>query len=1590
MNKNITSLNNLKLCFLLFTCLTTIESYSQGSCQVTLVTVQDSIACGENAVIETIGLGGLQTDDFSSGTLSGLWAAPGGITSGYTIGGPCGTNPNGGVHLWFGTGAAIPRSATTIGVDASCGGNISFDFRQETQAGNCDGPDLQNEGVYLQYLAPAGPFAGVWTDITYFSPVGFPYTGWQNHSFPIPLSAQHLGTQFRWIQTGASGPTWDFWGVDNINIASCAGLYYNWLSPVAVAGFAGDSVNVQPFADSTIYAIMYTNGINDTCYDSLTIYVEQPTIVATVFPSACSGSDTLFAQATIPANCYYRLECWNYLPPPGANNLGWQVPGTTPQAYHNIDLVVNGSLQSNYTMITGANYTSEDYSIPLTDGEFIDLNFTSLGSGANEAMYRLYDSQNNLITTQGFPGSVPGNLIQHQVGCPATASYNYTWANITSGGVAGLNDPNIQNPLATVAQVTNFQVTAYDSINTQCTVTDIVTCLPNLNNITGTMSGPTNLCLGDIVTLNLSLVGLAPFDLILDVSNANGSTTQNYQLDANGFDVLTGLPITFTPSISTTYSILSLSDITGCPGSITNPALVVTINQYPSLAVSTLNPIICQGQSTILDFTLTGTPNFNVSSNFGSLPTNITLDGNGNDATGNPISVSPNTTTTYDFLSIIGNNGCATTLTNSSITITVNPAINAGNNAFLSLCTDDASLYALENLIGPGQDTTGYWTTANNNQLPVNPNFTFNPQTMAAGNYTYTVTGAPCPNDLATVNISFIPPPFSGFANNQDICISDYGPGILYDLNLLLTNADAGGVWYSAGSPISGSINPTTYGAGIHQFDYKVTGIAPCSDMTTTADLDIKPIPVVNSFTTNIPVVAQGFDVDIEVDMSIGDPPFTINLVDDDTPPNALTININPPNTNGLVNVIPNVIPITTYSITNIVDGNGCAASYAPTTQVIVDPYPLVDPFLTSTAVICEGDGASVSVVLTLGEAPILIEYSYNGNNYTHTLGAIGQITPISETIPLDLSGLNFGSNQISIDGLTDNSGVTTPTNQLPQPITITLNENPVVTFTSSTPEICYDDPAILNFNFSAGSPPFTIDYTINSTSQTPLNINGSGNQQYTISPDPLVGLNSYDIILVTDAKGCDNTLSNPNATILVNPTPEVNITVSGTNPICEGQDSELFFPVISGTPPFNVNYLAGATPLSTDVDGSGNQVSGNPMIISPSVSTIYTLTSITDAKGCTNSLSNSAELTVNEIPNVIVSGDTEICDQDETPVFFTFNSGEAPWTVTYSIATAPSSITLYNTNDSILVNPNVTTTYIITNISDNNCSATLNEDVTITVNPLPQSIISGGGSVCDDGSTIDVQITTIGGTPNYNISYNVGVTNKFMADVTSPLLISTNESGTYTLTEVIDSKGCVAQSLNGSANVYINDFPEVVLQAYPQPTTITNPKISFIDASSNHVSGFWNFGDGNVEFTNFDLLTHTYLDTGSYEVMLQIESDSGCVSIAYQTIIIAPDFLVYIPEGFTPNNDLKNDFYQPIVSGVTSYDFKIFNRYGQIIFKTSEYSNVYCESGCNSAWDGLMNNGDYAAVGNYTYSMVVFDLNGKERTFQGNISLMR
>ena len=1034
------------------------------------------------------------------------------------------------------------------------------------------------------------------------------------------------------------------------------------------------------------------------------------------------------------------------------------------------------------------------------------------------------------------------------------------------------------------------------------------------------------------------------------------------------------------PSGSYTYTV---SDPNGtCPDE--SASILININPVPTVGIGAVDTEICLGESTDLTFNLTGAANFNVSYSTGTPPLiNEVLNAAGNNIFGNPISVNPLTTTNYTITSITDANGCVGA-GGANIIVNVNNPPNAGINGNLNICSNDFNLYPLQNELGGGQDLTGYWTTPSMQILPNNPNYDYNPQTMPAGNYTYTVNSIECPDASAVVAVNLISPPFSGIGQNTSICINDYNILNMYDLNNMLIGADPGGVWTYNSNPIGSTIDPNSYGTGVFQFEYEVFGTPPCGNMQTQVNLTINAEPTIATFSSNVPTISQGNPISLDITMATGTAPFIINIQDDDTPVNTPTLTINPGMT-GSVLATPNVIPITTYSITSITDGNGCTSNSNLQVQVTVDPYPLINPFIAIDTEICnDGTIPNIEMTLTQGEAPVTVEYTYGGVLYNEIIGNIGSIAPITVTIPLDLNNLNLGVNTISINSITDNSGATSPINLIPNPITVTINEVPSMTFTTSTPFICYEEPAILEFGMLSGQPPYSIDYTINLNATPPLNINGLGNQSYTIIPDPSVGINTYDIIQITDANGC---IANTNLStqIEVYATPVVDITVSGPNPICVGDISQLFFPITSGLAPFNISYLVDNVPSTSTVDAFGNILStGTTLPILPNTTTNYTLVSVTDANGCSNNLNNSTQLVVNELPQVNASGTGQVCNGDLTYIFFDFTAGQGPWTVNYDVNSIPSNATLNNSVDSIIVPTNISSiyTYTLNSITDANCSTGVVDAVTITVNPLPEAEILGGGSVCANGGTIPVIIETTLGTPPFDAEYTIGINNKLASNIGFSHTINANESGIYTLNKVTDVNGCVAQNLSGSAAVNINPIPEANMTAYPQPADITNPLIYFVDQSTNHVKGSWFFDDGDSTTSNFGEITHTYLDIGTYNVSLVVETDSGCTDTVFKIINIDPAFILYVPKAFTPNNDLYNDYFLPIVEGVDEYELLIFDRLGEMVFSTTD---------TKQSWDGKVeNSSEYATSGNYVYKISTQDVNGKKRVLEGMVTLIR
>jgi gliding motility-associated-like protein len=109
--------------------------------------------------------------------------------------------------------------------------------------------------------------------------------------------------------------------------------------------------------------------------------------------------------------------------------------------------------------------------------------------------------------------------------------------------------------------------------------------------------------------------------------------------------------------------------------------------------------------------------------------------------------------------------------------------------------------------------------------------------------------------------------------------------------------------------------------------------------------------------------------------------------------------------------------------------------------------------------------------------------------------------------------------------------------------------------------------------------------------------------------------------------------------------------------------------------------------------------------------------------------------------------------------------------------------------------------------------------------------------------------------------------------------------------------------------------------------------------------------------------------------------SASGCID--YDTINIkvyaGPEF--YVPTGFTPNNDGRNDIFRAISPGVPELDFFcVWTRWGEEVFRTTSLK---------TGWDGTVR-GLPAAPGTYVWMIQGKDYTGKTFSRKGTVTLIR
>lgn len=207
-------------------------------------------------------------------------------------------------------------------------------------------------------------------------------------------------------------------------------------------------------------------------------------------------------------------------------------------------------------------------------------------------------------------------------------------------------------------------------------------------------------------------------------------------------------------------------------------------------------------------------------------------------------------------------------------------------------------------------------------------------------------------------------------------------------------------------------------------------------------------------------------------------------------------------------------------------------------------------------------------------------------------------------------------------------------------------------------------------------------------------------------------------------------------------------------------------------------------------------------------------------------------------------------------------------------------------------------------------------------------------------------------------------------------------DPGTYTVNVDITSPiGCLTDT-SFSNLIQIDPAPTADFEYNPEEPSNLNPNVDFTDLSEGAVRWFWDFGTG---FTTMQQNpSFSFPDTGLYNVTQIVTHPSGCMDTIVKVIDIIPDIRYHLPNAFTPNNDSVNDEYfgKGILLGVQNFDMTIWNRWGEMIFQTSDPTE---------GWNGQKNNaGEMVPNGVYVVLVSFRGPRGGDFEFKGYATVIR
>lgn len=922
------------------------------------------------------------------------------------------------------------------------------------------------------------------------------------------------------------------------------------------------------------------------------------------------------------------------------------------------------------------------------------------------------------------------------------------------------------------------------------------------------------------------------------------------------------------------------------------------------------------------------------------------------------------------ILSSTNNGNCLPEKDTLKLTIKKLAVVNAGLNQ--ALCSATGSV-ALSGTV-TGSTNTGTWSASGSGAFgtgTLSTTYSFTPADILNGSVIFTLSSTnngPCPVVADTMKISIRTIATVSAGVNQVICSSQ--PTIA--VTGMVTGISGTGSWLSSGSgtflpnnqilSTSYSVTSADINAGFVTFTLVSTNNGVCPVVTDTVKMRIVKLASVNAgpnkhLCSNAGVIVLSGTVSGAVSTGSWASSGTGNFN-----PNSSTL-------------------ITTYSMTPADISNG----FVTFTLVSANNVPC--PFVSDTVIISISTLASVNSggnqVVCSSQNTIALNGSVvsAAGTGSWTASGAGSFLPGSSLLSTSYSiaAADLVTGLVTFTLSSTNNGVCPAVKDT---VTMKIVTLPVVDAgISPSMSICSTQPSVVLGGTVSGG-----NLTGLWTSSGSGSFNPSAsvlNTSYFISSNDITQGEVLLILTSTNNGPCP--AAEDSLSVYIKTPAQVNAGFSQT--VCSN----------TGTINLNGGILGNFGALWT-TSGDGAFIPGNT-----SLNTTYSLSIIDQAGGIVNftltstnndgcpAVSSEVSLLVKKLAVVNAGSDKTICSTTQNVNLAGIINGAASagiWTSSGTGSFVPGAAylnTIYYTSNADITNKTV---WLVLSSTNNDVCPVVSDSLRVTIVESPKVSLKLDTTICEKQYPFKLDALVIGGSGKMQwFSSGTGSISP-SNEIPAYYYFSSADvsTGTLDITLSATNNGPCAD-VNADMRLVIHPSAKASFAVSSDVIDLPGGDIVFTNQAINADSYNWDFGDNTA--AKIKNPSHGYHNVGYYTITLIANNEFNCSDTTQRQIKVISD--VRFPTAFSPNpngsnggsydvRDYSNDVFFPYTAGVVEYDLAIFNRWGELIFRTNNIE---------VGWDGYFR-GKLCQQDAYVWKADIKFFDGRTYSKTGSVTLLK